>query len=438
MLDTWFSSALWPHSTLGWPTNADDFRYFYPTTVMETGYDILFFWVARMVMMGLENTGEVPFRWVYLSGLIRDEHGAKMSKTRGNVSDPLEAIDAYGTDALRFALTTGNAPGNDLRIGEGKLAASRNFVNKVWNAARYVLTNLNETPSTPEWRTPPLLHRHDRWIVGRFNRVGGQVERFMEDFLFGEAQREVHDFFWNEFCDWYIEMAKLRLRSGSQPSPLPVLVHVLEKSMRLMHPFLPFVTEEIWQSLKDSLPNTEDMAESIVIAEYPVIEPWMVDAQAESEMELTMGVVRAIRNVRAEFKIPPNRPLSCLVEHSESGAALRDEANVVASLARTEPLVFPAEGDLRPPAASTVSAVLSGATVLIPLEGLVDTTAERARLERELKECLDNLQRLTQRLGNADFTTKAPEDVVERERERLERLGERRDRVQELLAQLTA
>ena len=438
VLDTWFSSALWPHSTLGWPTDSDDMRYFYPTTVMETGYDILFFWVARMVMMGLENTGEIPFKSVYLSGLIRDEHGAKMSKTRGNVTDPIEAIDAYGTDALRFTLTTGNAPGNDLRISDGKLAASRNFVNKVWNAARYVLTNLSETQSQPEWRTPPLLHRHDRWIVGRLNVVAGQVDRFMEDFLFGEAQREVHDFFWNEFCDWYIELAKLRLRSGAEPSPLPVLVHVLEKSMRLMHPFLPFVTEEIWQTLKDSVTGTEDMPESIVIADYPAAEPSMLDAQAEGEMELVMNVVRAIRNVRAEFKIPPNRALACLVEHSESGAALREEAGAVQSLARTEPLVFPAEGDPRPPVASTVSVVLPGATVLIPLESLVDTSTERTRLERELQECLDNMQRLSQRLGNADFTTKAPEDVVERERERLERLGERRDRVQELLAQLTA
>ncbi|MDA0988607.1 MAG: valine--tRNA ligase [Chloroflexi bacterium] len=438
MLDTWFSSALWPHSTLGWPEDAEDVGYFYPTTVMETGYDILFFWVARMIMMGLENTGEVPFRHVYLSGLIRDEHGAKMSKTRGNVTDPIEAIDTYGTDALRFTLTTGNAPGNDLRLSDGKLGASRNFVNKVWNAARYVLTTLDETQNTLDWRAPSLQHREDRWIVSRLNRVTGQVNHFMEEFLFGEAQREVHDFFWNEFCDWYIEMAKLRLRSGQEPSPLPVLVHVLEKSLRLMHPFIPFVTEEIWQSFRAGLPHMEDMPDSIVIAPYPTVDTDALDEQAEREIKLLTEVVRAIRNVRAEFKITPNHLLHSLVEISPSNTALVEEVQAIKSLARTDPLEFLEEGAPRPSADTTVSAILPGATVLVSLEGLVDTDKERTRLQQELQECLDNMQRLSQRLGNTEFTGKAPEDVVERERERLARLGERRDRIQEFLAHLAS
>jgi len=435
VLDTWFSSALWPHSTLGWPQDTEDLRYFYPTTVMETGYDILFFWVARMIMMGLENTGEIPFQQVYLSGLIRDEHGAKMSKTRGNVTDPIEAIDTYGTDALRFTLTTGNAPGNDLRLSEGKLGASRNFINKVWNAARYVLTAIDETQNPLDWRTPALQHRQDRWIVSRLNRVIGRVHYFMEEFLFGEAQREVHDFFWGEFCDWYIEMAKLRLRAGQEPSPLPVLVHILEKTLRLMHPFIPFVTEEIWQSLKVRLPQMVDVPDSIVIAPYPATEANYNDEQAERDIGLLMEVVRAIRNVRAEFKIAPNKPLHSLIELASSSAALVEETQAIKSLARTESLVFLEEGAPRPSAETTVSAIFPGATVLVPLEGLVDTAKERTRLQQELQECLDNMDRLSQRLSNTEFTGKAPEDVVERERERLERLEERRDRIQEFLAQ---
>ena len=436
VLDTWFSSALWPHSTLGWPDDSEDFRYFHPTTVMETGYDILFFWVARMIMMGLENTGDIPFQYVYLHGLIRDEHGAKMSKTRGNVTDPIDALEEYGADALRFTLITGNTPGNDMRINAGKLGASRNFVNKVWNAARYVLTIIDESPAPQGWQAPATDHRQDRWIVSRLNRVASRVQRYMEEFQFGEAQREIHDFFWGEFCDWYIEMAKLRLRTGEDASPLPVLVHVLEKSLRLMHPFIPFVTEEIWQSLKDRLPERDDLPEAIIVAPYPYPETGVLNQEAEEEIDLLTGIVRAIRNVRAEFKIPHSQPLQTVVELSASSAALVEEAPAIKSLARTEPLLFQEEGSPRPPADKTVSVVLSGATVLVPLEGLVDTARERSRLEQELQECLENLQRLSQRLSNTEFTGKAPAEVVERERGRLEGLEERRDRIQELLSQL--
>ena len=436
VLDTWFSSALWPHSTLGWPDDTEDFRYFHPTAVMETGYDILFFWVARMIMMGLENTGEVPFRHVYLHGLIRDEHGAKMSKTRGNVTDPVEALEEYGTDALRLTLTTGNSPGNDMRISAGKLGASRNFVNKVWNAARYVLTIVDESPAHAGWQSPNTENRQDRWIISRLNRVNSRVERYMEEFQFGEAQREVHDFFWNEFCDWYIEMAKLRLRGGEEPSPLPVLVHVLEKSLRLMHPFIPFVTEEIWQSLKERLPERDEMPEAIIVAPYPATDAGALDQESEDEIDLLTGIVRAIRNVRAEFKIQPSQPLQTVVELSASSADLVEEAQAIKSLARAEPLLFQEEGSPRPPADKTVSAILRGATVLVPLEGLVDTAAERSRLEQELEECLEHLQRLSQRLNNPEFTGKAPAEVVDRERGRMEGLEERRDRIREFLSQL--
>ena len=231
VLDTWFSSGLWPHSTLGWPEETEDFKYFYPTTVLETGYDILFFWVARMIMMGIENTGEVPFRTVFLHGLIRDASGAKMSKTRGNTMDPLELIEKYGTDALRFALTTGTAPGNDLRFTEARLEAARNFANKVWNASRFVLTSIQGKDGLGGWfDLPAPEHREDRWIISRLNRTIESVNKSLEAFELGEAQQKLYDFIWNDYCDWYIEMAKIRLRSGATPSPLPVLAHVLERT----------------------------------------------------------------------------------------------------------------------------------------------------------------------------------------------------------------
>ena len=226
--------------------------YFYPTSVMETGYDILFFWVARMIFFGLENMGEIPFHTVYLHGLVRDPEGVKMSKTRGNVVEPLELVDMYGADAVRFALTTGTSAGNDMRLNEQKLEASRNFANKLWNAARFVVSNLEDASGLDGWDDlGHLSHREDRWIVSRLNRVAAQVDTHMRGYQFGEAQREVHDFLWNEYCDWYIEMSKIRLRTETDHSPLPVLAHVLEETLRLLHPFLPFVTEEIWTRLTD-------------------------------------------------------------------------------------------------------------------------------------------------------------------------------------------
>ncbi|MFC1873166.1 valine--tRNA ligase, partial [Chloroflexota bacterium] len=270
VLDTWFSSALWPHSTLGWPDETENFKYYYPTSVMETGYDILFFWVARMIMMGIEDTGEVPFHTVFLHGLIRDENGDKMSKMKGNVLNPLETLEQYGTDAMRFALSTGTSPGNDTRLSSTKLEAGRNFANKLWNAARFVLRSAEES-SGLQIGPKATLPAEDRWILSRLSQTISTVEQLLADYQFGEAQRHIHDFLWGEYCDWYIELAKVRLQSNNTPSPLPVLVEVLEKSLRLLHPFMPFITEELWQHLRQSTGQTEEA--SIMMAAYPVPEP---------------------------------------------------------------------------------------------------------------------------------------------------------------------
>ena len=305
VLDTWFSSGLWPHSTLGWPEESDDFDYFYPTTVLETGYDILFFWVARMIMLGIENTGKAPFNTVYLHGLIRDGSGAKMSKTRGNTMDPLDLVEKYGTDALRFALTTGTAPGNDLRFTENRLEAGRNYANKIWNASRFVISQLEGKHDLEGWSNVTPEHREDRWIISRLDRVTADVNRALESFELGDAQQRLHEFIWNDYCDWYIEMAKIRVRNCSEPSPLPTLAHVLERILRLLHPFMPFITEEIWQTLRSELPEEGEVGTgSIMIAPYPASGE-RTDLAAEEEIALVQQAVRAVRNTRANSASPP-------------------------------------------------------------------------------------------------------------------------------------
>jgi len=437
VLDTWFSSALWPHSTLGWPEDTPDLRYFYPTTVMETGYDILFFWVARMIMMGLQNTGQAPFSTVYLHGLVRDARGRKMSKTVGNVVDPLELIERYGTDALRFALTTGTTPGNDTRVSPGKLEAARNFSNKLWNAARFVMMTLEEAPASAldGWSRPGVpAHREDRWVLSRLHRVARRVDQLLREFQLGEAQREVYDFLWGEFCDWYIELAKIRLRQGDQ-APLRVLAHVLEQVLRLLHPFMPFITEEVWQLLRERLPREGDQPPSIMVAPYPVGDDRFLDPAAEAEMQTVLEVVRGLRNLRAEFRIPYQRPLEALVD-SEGRQALQEEADAVTSLGRVEPLRFLAPGVARPSLRNTFTFVLPGTTVMVPLEGLVDLAQERRRLGGERSSTAEAIQRLEQRLEDQQFLGKAPEEVVERERQRLATMQERRQRIEELLGRL--
>ena len=438
VLDTWFSSALWPHSTLGWPDDAQDLRYFYPTAVMETAYDILFFWVARMIMMGLENTGEIPFQTVYIHGLIRDDRGQKMSKTRGNVIDPLGLADRFGTDALRFALTTGTTPGNDTRLTEAKVEAARNFANKLWNAARFVMMSLEEAPNLQGWsHLAPPTHREDRWILSRLHHLTHRVETLLTEFQLGEAEREIHDFLWGEYCDWYIELAKIRLRQGER-EPLQVLAHVLERVLRLLHPFMPFITEEIWQNLLQRLPREGYLPDSLMLAPYPTSDDRLLDANAEAEMELAIGIVRAIRNIRAEFKINPSFQLSATIKAAEDAdyQSVRDERQAIEALARTALTAVARRFADEPDYTNVVKAVVGGVTVNLHVGLTVDLQQERQRLERELADCHSTVQRLGQHLQDQEFLYKAPEAVVERERQRLESLEERWRRIEELLSRL--
>ncbi len=452
VLDTWFSSGLWPHSTLGWPEEDPeknlDFDYFYPTTVLETGYDILFFWVARMIMLGIENTGKAPFNTVYLHGLIRDGSGAKMSKTRGNTMDPLDLVEKYGTDALRFALTTGTAPGNDLRFTENRLEAGRNYANKIWNASRFVMSALEGKSGLEGWSSVKPEHREDRWIVSRLDRVTADVNRALESFELGDAQQRLHEFIWNDYCDWYIEMAKIRLRNGSEPSPLPMLAHVLERILRLLHPFMPFITEEIWQALMARLPAENisghgepvEPTESIMVAPYPASGE-RTDPAAEEEIALVQQAVRAVRNTRAQLRIPAAQRLEALVEANGQRDAIEDEADVIRAMSRVEPLRIVEGGALRQAQDEQnevrgVTLVVSPLVVRLPLDGVVDLDAEGERLRSELSDCARNLERVEKLVANPNFREKARPDVVETEETRLAELRDRKQRLDEILEQL--
>ena len=440
VLDTWFSSGLWPHSTLGWPEQTADLKYFYPTAVLETGYDILFFWVARMIMLGIENTGQVPFKTVFLHGLIRDATGAKMSKTRGNTLDPLELIERFGTDALRFALTTGTAPGNDLRFGENRLEAARNFANKVWNASRFVISGLGEKSDLEGWHDLPPgenpEHREDRWIVSRLDRVTVEVNESLRNFELGDAQQKLYDFFWNDYCDWYIEMAKLRLRSGEGRSPSRTLVHVLERTLRLLHPFMPFITEEIWQNLRSKLPAEGSSVESIMIAEYPTADEPRSDAQAEEEIGLVMQAIRAVRNTRAQLRIPAGQRLEAQFEVKGMQGPIEEEAEVIRVLSRVEPLHIVPDSSSGNDLLKGVTLVVNPLIIHLPLEGVVDLSAEAERLRTELDECVQNMNRVENLVSNPNFLQKAKPEVVETEQARLQDLKERQQHLNEILEQL--
>ena len=417
VLDTWFSSGLWTHSTLGWPNTTDDLSRFYPSSVMETGYDILFFWVARMIMLGCYNMGSAPFHTVYLHGLVRDAQGRKMSKSLDNVIDPLEKADQYGMDALRFTLATGSTPGNDMRLTDERLEGSRNFANKLWNGAKFVLGEIEsaDTVSPPVERGEmsqaeggsPL---EDRWILSRLQAVTDSVDELLRQFQLGEAGRQIQDFLWGEFFDWYVEASKVRLRSGDL-SPLPVLTTVLDGGLRLLHPWMPFVTEAIWQQLRPHLADAAD-ATALIGARYPQPGDSDRDLEAEESFAAVQEIVTAVRQVRADYRVQAGQWAEAYVlPQAEIAQAVSASAPIVEVLSRTRPLTIVSDrGDA--PTDQIASAVLPGAEVILPLGGLVDLEQERARLNKDLEAILKRLRGAEAKLANEGFRSKAPAEVV--------------------------
>lgn len=413
VLDTWFSSALWTHSTLGWPLRTRDLKYFYPTSVMETGYDILFFWVARMVMMGLENTGVEPFKHIYLHGLIRDERGEKMSKVKGNVLNPLELIQKYGADALRFAVSTGTAPGNDIKLSASRLEAGRNFANKLWNATRYILANLEGVNIDLSLHSVDLPDE-DLWILSRLDQLIKEVARLMESFEFGEAEKQIYEFLWSDLCDWYIEISKIRLKQGDK-SPLPVLVSSMDTSLRLLHPYMPFITEELWSRLNER--TKIHSSPSIMIMEYPEPKGFPQNG-AINRMEVLKEVVRSIRNARASFRIDPSIWLEARIYYSEEASYLKTKENIIETLARTKPLAFYDNKSYNKQDGLTI--VLKDVDIVIPLKNVIDLRLEKDRINKEIVRYGEEMTKIQSRLSNSSFLQKAPPEVVEKEKKRLE------------------
>ncbi|HIS69507.1 MAG TPA: valine--tRNA ligase [Candidatus Gallacutalibacter stercoravium] len=403
-LDTWFSSALWPFSTLGWPDKTPELEYFYPTDTLVTGYDIIFFWVARMIFSGVEYTGKVPFKNVFFHGLVRDGQGRKMSKSLGNGVDPLEVIDQYGADALRFTLVTGNSPGNDMRFTDEKVASSRNFANKIWNAARFIHMNIDGHEVKNQ--LPEELALEDRWIVSSFNRVAGEVTENLEKFELGIAVQKLYDFIWDEFCDWYIELAKTRLQSGDETAQgaRQVLVWVMTGVLKLLHPFMPYITEEIWQTL----PHTAEDQKALMVSPYPVRRPELDCPQAEQEMKRIMDAIRGIRNRRAEMNVPPSRKAKVYIASAAQDTFCNGSA-FISRLAYASAVEVGEQFDI--PGAVTV--VTADARIYIPMDELVDKQAERARLSKELEAAQKQLSQAQGKLNNPGFTGKAPANVVE-------------------------
>jgi valyl-tRNA synthetase len=426
VLDTWFSSGLWPFSTLGWPEQTPDLNYFYPTSVMETGADILFFWVARMMMFGIEFTGVEPFHTIYLHGLILDEKGQKMSKTKGNVVDPLQVMDSFGTDALRFTLLVGSTPGNDTNLSLKKVEANRNFANKIWNAGRFVLSALAQAPAKaekePEWTLA------DSWIWARLKTLLSDSERLFSTHQYGEAGRQIYEFFWGEYADWYLEIAKTQLAEGGDRAyyTASTLVWVLDACLRLLHPFTPFVTEELWQSLKQAalgkgfspFASESKWEEALIIAKWPEAqkqEGWEEDKVAQ--FSLVQEVVRAIRNVRAEKKVPPAKKITVSLAGGKYTAILQEQRGSLLTLAGLDPAALTIAEKLPAPK-DALTLVVSTVEIFIPFATLEDSSADPARVQKEIETLQSQISRLEGLLAS-DFAGKAPPQVVEKERVKL-------------------
>ena len=401
-LDTWFSSALWPFSTLGWPDNTEELKYFYPTNTLVTGYDIIFFWVARMIFSGLEHMGEVPFNTVFFHGLIRDAQGRKMSKSLGNGVDPLDIISVYGADALRFTLVTGNSPGNDLRFSEEKVSASRNFANKIWNAARFILMNIEGKDI--DCALPKKLYTSDKWILNRFNNVTAAVTENLEKFELGMAVSKLYDFIWDDFCDWYIELAKIRMNGAdeeSADSARRVLVWTMSNTLKLLHPFMPYITEEIWQTLPHD-------GEALIVAKWPEYDEALSFPQEAKNLENVMALIRAIRTRRNEMNVPPSKKAHIYIDTAHP-APYEEASEFIARLAYGSKVEIGTGFDVQ----GAVTAVTDDAKALLPMDDLVDKAAETARLNKELANAQKQLDTVKAKLANEKFTSKAPQNVID-------------------------
>ncbi len=423
-LDTWFSSALWPFSTLGWPENTKELQHYYPTDTLVTGYDIIFFWVARMIFSGVEHMKEPPFHTVFIHGLVRDAQGRKMSKSLGNGIDPLEVIDQYGADALRFTLATGNSPGNDMRYSNERVEASRNFANKLWNASRFILMNLTGEESAP--CLPEHLCLEDKWILSKFNTLAKEVTENLEKFELGIAIQKLYDFIWDILCDWYIEIAKIRLQAQGETADnvRKVIIYVMSNTLKLLHPFMPFITEEIWQTLPHE-------GETIMTSSWPVYQDTLCFAQEEKEMERIMNAIRGIRNRRAEMNVPPSKKAKVSVA-TPYGDTFTAGIEFIKRLAYASEVEIGSEFELR----DAVSIITEDAKIFIPMGELVDYKAEKQRLEKELAKAQKDLEFINKKLSNEGFLAKAPAAVVETQKENAAKLSEKISMIQESIAKI--
>ena len=445
VLDTWFSSALWPFSTLGWPDRTKELGFYYPTSVLVTGLDIIFFWVARMIMMGLHFMDDVPFRHVYIHALIRDAEGQKMSKSKGNVIDPLVMLEQYGTDAFRFTLAAFAAQGRDIKMSTERIEGYRNFANKIWNASRFVMMNLEEDFSANSELLSPNSLLSDRWILSRLNSVCKEVQSALTDYRFNDVASALYQFIWHEYCDWYLELSKPALLgdvgAASRKETQTVLAHVLETALRLLHPLMPFITEEIWQTLPGAVRNADcgmrnnkpgDTCESIMISPYPMSDEKLINAEIEQDMQMVMDLITAIRNIRGEMNIAPSMQIRAIVrvENKILGEHLGKSAGYVKTLARLSELRI-GVAEAKPKAVAT--GVIKGAEVYVPLEGILDLTQERDRLRKEIAKISKDIEVFSKKLSNRDFVDKAPKAVVEKDTTKLEEFKVKREKLEQSL-----
>lgn len=423
-LDTWFSSALWPFSTLGWPDDTEDLKYFYPTSTLVTGYDIIPFWVSRMIVAGMENMKEKPFDTVLIHGLVRDEQGRKMSKSLGNGIDPLEVIDKYGADALRFMLATGNAPGNDMRYSDDKVKASRNFANKLWNAARFIMMNLPDGFTADA--LPAQMNIEDKWIVSKFNTLAKEIDENLSNFDLGVAVAKLYDFIWDVYCDWYIELTKPRIAAGGDTAAAAqtVLVWVMKGMLKLLHPFMPYITEEIWQTLTDG-------ASILMLEKYPVYDESLNFSAEEIDFGKIIAAIKAVRNIRSEMNVVPSVKAKLYIETAQP-EVFANGVMFFERLASASEVEILEKADVK----DAVTAVTDAARIFIPLSDIVDTEKERARLDKEKKKVQKDIDFLSGKLNNQGFLAKAPEQLIAAQKEKLAKAQEKMAKIEESLAAL--